>query len=217
VTRTAVCCLVPPHILSAIAVNGTKKSQRERALGTLAVSHTLAAGRIGFAEAQRTSRRDLFELPGRAVFRALVPGHVHRTIFTAKNTQGVPGAVVNGRGIRDMRAPGAAYGPDPVLGKDPQPSHMSNYVSTLQDSGGVHINSGIPNHAFYLTAVALGGHAWEKAGAIWYATTQSPLLHRMAQFHAFAQLTVTSAQQLYPRGTEAQIVAQSWNQVGISV
>ena len=29
------------------------------------------------------------------------------------------------------------------------------------DNGGVHINSGIPNHAFYLLATALGGRSWE--------------------------------------------------------
>ena len=33
-----------------------------------------------------------------------------------------------------------------------------------EDNGGVHINSGIPNHAFYLAARRLGGFAWEKAG-----------------------------------------------------
>ena len=49
-------------------------------------------------------------------------------------------------------------------GKDPQPAHMDGYVDTTDDNGGVHINSGIPNHAFYLAATALGGHSWEKAG-----------------------------------------------------
>ena len=38
------------------------------------------------------------------------------------------------------------------------------------DNGGVHINSGIPNRAFYLAATALGGYAWEKAGRVWYVT-----------------------------------------------
>ena len=45
---------------------------------------------------------------------------------------------------------------------------MGDYVATTDDNGGVHINSGIPNHAFYLAATALGGHAWERAGRIWY-------------------------------------------------
>ncbi len=56
---------------------------------------------------------------------------------------------VQGVALRSMKAPGTAYD-DPVLGKDPQPAHMRDYVRTYQDNGGVHINSGIPNHAFYL-------------------------------------------------------------------
>ena len=67
---------------------------------------------------------------------------------------------VNGVALRSMKAPGTAYD-DPVLGKDPQPDHMRDFVHTNQDNGGVHINSGIPNKAFYLAA-AIGGNAWEK-------------------------------------------------------
>ncbi|HEY5730465.1 MAG TPA: M4 family metallopeptidase, partial [Anaerolineales bacterium] len=70
---------------------------------------------------------------------------------------------INGVGIRSMKEPGTAYN-DPVLGKDPQPGHMKDYVKTVSDNGGVHINSGIPNRAFYVTAMELGGYAWEKAG-----------------------------------------------------
>ena len=62
---------------------------------------------------------------------------------------------VNGVGIRSMKAPGTAYN-DPVLGKDPQPANMKDYVNTSQDNGGVHINSGIVNHAFYLIKVLRG-------------------------------------------------------------
>src|SRR5262249_6826367 len=76
---------------------------------------------------------------------------------------------VNGVALRSMKEPGTAYN-DPVLGKDPQPADMAHYVNTSSDNGGVHINSGIPNRAFYLTAVALGGNSWDRAGRIWYAT-----------------------------------------------
>ncbi len=34
-----------------------------------------------------------------------------------------------------------------------QPDHMSEYYITNSDNGGVHTNSGIPNHAFYLLVV----------------------------------------------------------------
>ena len=76
---------------------------------------------------------------------------------------------VKGLAIRSMKEPGTAYD-DPLLGKDPQPAHMRHYVNTTSDNGGVHINSGIPNRAFYLAALEIGGHAWERAGKIWYMT-----------------------------------------------
>jgi hypothetical protein len=37
---------------------------------------------------------------------------------------------------------------------------MDHYVRTIDGNLGVHINSGIPNRAFYETAAALGGYAW---------------------------------------------------------
>ena len=58
-----------------------------------------------------------------------------------------------------MKEPGKAYD-DPALGgKDPQPAHMKDYVRGFQDNFGVHINSGIPNFAFYNCAATLGGMA----------------------------------------------------------
>ena len=74
-----------------------------------------------------------------------------------------------------MKAPGTAYD-DPLVGKDPQPGHMDDYVETIRDNGGVHINSGIPNHAFYLAATEIGGYAWEVAGRIWYEALRDPAL-----------------------------------------
>jgi len=130
--------------------------------------------------------------------------------------QGLFTPSVNGQAIRSMKAPGTAYD-DPVLGKDPQPAHMRNYVKGLQDNGGVHTNSGIPNHAFYLTALKIGGKAWENAGLIWYQTLQSPFLRKGANFTSFAQLTVAVAQQLFPAGIEPQAVREGWAEVGIVV
>ena len=47
---------------------------------------------------------------------------------------------------------------------------MRDYLKTNEDNGGVHINSGIPNYAFYLAAAAIGGNSWDKTGRIWYET-----------------------------------------------
>ena len=116
-----------------------------------------------------------------------------------------------------MKAPGTAYA-DPVLGNDPQPDHMSKYVNTYEDNGGVHINSGIPNHAFYLAADALGGNAWEKAGRIWYETLRDSALRPNTGFKRFAKLTVSTAGRLYGQGgVEQEIVADAWATVGLAV
>jgi Zn-dependent metalloprotease len=94
---------------------------------------------------------------------------------------------------------------------------MNNYVRTVQDNGGVHINSGIPNHAFYLAATAIGGNAWETPGLIWYQTLKSPALQKNANFQDFARLTLETASTLFPGGTEAQAIGNAWSQVGINV
>jgi Zn-dependent metalloprotease len=123
---------------------------------------------------------------------------------------------VNGVGIRSMKAPGTAYD-DPVLGKDPQPAHMDNYVKTIEDNGGVHINSGIPNHAFYVVATEIGGNAWEKAGQIWYKTLTEKLTER-SSFQEAADLTYAAAGELYGTGSlEQNAVKTGWAEVGISI
>src|SRR5437660_10753272 len=53
---------------------------------------------------------------------------------------------VSGVALRSMKDPGTAYN-DPQVGQDPQPANIANYLDTTDDNGGVHINSGIPNHA----------------------------------------------------------------------
>jgi Zn-dependent metalloprotease len=131
--------------------------------------------------------------------------------------EGLLTANVNGEALRSMKDPGTAYD-DAVLGKDPQPSDMSGYVRTFQDNGGVHINSGIPNKAFYLVATNLGGNAWETPGVIWYETLRSPSLRRFATFASFAALTAATAGQLFGAdSTEQEAVQDAWSQVGVVV
>ncbi|MDF3297424.1 M4 family metallopeptidase [Streptomyces tropicalis] len=121
---------------------------------------------------------------------------------------------VTGTALRSMRAPGTAYDDD-VLGKDPQPASMDGYVRTGSDNGGVHINSGIPNHAFYLAATALGGNAWERAGQVWYDVLTGGALQQDAQFADFATLTVKAARERYGAGDELQAVQKAWEEVGV--
>lgn len=123
---------------------------------------------------------------------------------------------VKGRGLRSLKAPGTAYD-DPVLGRDSQPAHMRDYVHTHADDRGVHINCGIPNHAFYRVAIALGGNAWETAGRIWYRALTRELGPR-ARFQQGADATWRAAGDLYGRGSTPQnAVAEAWKAVGIEV
>lgn len=125
------------------------------------------------------------------------------------------GPNVTGTALRSMKAPGTAYDDD-VLGKDPQPAAMKDYVKTTDDNGGVHINSGIPNHAFYLAATAIGGKAWERAGQVWYDVLTGGELTHTATFADFAALTIKAAQARFGAGAEHEAMVKAWTQVGIT-
>jgi Zn-dependent metalloprotease len=121
---------------------------------------------------------------------------------------------VHGRAFRSMAAPGTAYD-DPVIGRDPQPADMAHYVETADDNGGVHINSGIPNRAFYLAATAIGGFAWEQAGQVWYVTLRDRL-RPDSDFKAAATLTIAVAGELFgTRSPVASAVRAAWKTVGV--
>jgi Zn-dependent metalloprotease len=94
---------------------------------------------------------------------------------------------------------------------------MSGYVKTSSDQGGVHTNSGIPNHAFYLIAVELGGFSWERAGRIWYEALTKRLTSS-SDFQAAADATFGTAGDLYGVGSDEQkAVSGGWSGVGIKV
>jgi Zn-dependent metalloprotease len=130
--------------------------------------------------------------------------------------EGLFTSAIHGRGVRSMAAPGTAYD-DPLLGRDPQPSRMRDYVHTSDDNGGVHINSGILNYAFYLTSTAIGGKTWNVPGKIWYKTA-TERLKAGADFNAFARATVDVAGEVYGNGSPVQrIVVDAWAEVGLNV
>ena len=99
--------------------------------------------------------------------------------------------------LRSMKEPGKAYVNHPLLGTDPQPAKMSDYVDLepWEDNGGVHINSGIPNYAFYVTAMEIGGYSWEKAGLIWYKALKK--LGTNPDFKKAAETTINVAEKLF--------------------
>ncbi|MCB1112173.1 MAG: M4 family metallopeptidase [Chlamydiia bacterium] len=123
--------------------------------------------------------------------------------------------------LRSLKSPGTAYD-HPVLGRDPQPSHMTGYDPTTEDNGGVHINSGIPNHAAYLAAENLYRvdedkfqHSWNSIGPIWYAAREN--LNNRATFADFAQATLKAAAKAFPDNADnvQGAVSEAWQSVGV--
>ncbi|MBT2513940.1 M4 family metallopeptidase [Arthrobacter sp. ISL-30] len=124
---------------------------------------------------------------------------------------------VQGSALRSLKAPGTAYDDD-ILGKDPQPDSMDSYVRTSTDNGGVHINSGIPNKAFYLAASAIGGNAWEAPGQIWYGALTSGSLPTTCTFSRFAKATLSAAEELFGEDSaEHDAVKMAWDTVKVKV
>jgi Zn-dependent metalloprotease len=123
--------------------------------------------------------------------------------------EGIFASGINARALRDMKNPGTAYD-DAQVGKDPQPAHWKDFkkLPLENDVGGVHINSGIPNRAFFLAATLIGGYAWEGAGPIWYRALTSGKLRENATFKEFADLTIENA------GTHVDKVREAWKLVG---
>ncbi|MFC8202218.1 M4 family metallopeptidase [Streptomyces sp. NPDC057298] len=121
-----------------------------------------------------------------------------------------------GQGLRSMKGPGTAYD-DNILGVDPQPAHMDDYLVTERDSGGIHINSGIPNRAFYLLAAELGGRAWERAGQIWWDALTGDGIRDGLLFAHWAHLTMVAARERYgEESTEERAVLAAWSGVGVT-
>ncbi len=114
--------------------------------------------------------------------------------------------------LRSMKAPGTANK------YDKQPASMDSFVVTAADNGGVHINSGIPNHAFYVTATTIGGNAWESAGRIWYDALRDAKVRPTSGFKAFARATVRQAQTRYgDTAAEVDAVRAGWDKVKVAL
>jgi thermolysin len=105
------------------------------------------------------------------------------------------------------------------------PDHYSERYTGTGDSGGVHINSGIPNHVFYLLAKG-GPHAHiagapvtgigaDKAAQIWYKALTT-YMTSSTNFAGARTATLNAANALYGAGsTESLSVAQAWTACGI--
>ncbi|MFY9270704.1 MAG: M4 family metallopeptidase [Candidatus Manganitrophaceae bacterium] len=125
----------------------------------------------------------------------------------------IMGPSLFGEALRSMKAPGTAYD-NALIGKDPQPDHMSKYYPGPGDNGGVHINSGIPNKAFYLVSMEIGT---DKAAGIWYHALQN--LWATANFNDAVGVIVESTRILTKNGQaplgSTQTVRSAFKAVGL--
>jgi Zn-dependent metalloprotease len=126
----------------------------------------------------------------------------------------IMGPDLYGEALRSMRHPGTAYDND-ILGSDPQPAHYDDRYQGSDDNGGVHINSGIPNRAFYLAATEMGSTI--AATRIWYHALQH--LEPNATYSQAAAQIANSARILVKAGSvdkgATQIVRGAWRAVGV--
>lgn len=125
------------------------------------------------------------------------------------------GPEFNGIALRSMKNPGTAFE------GDPQPDHMRNYknmpVTKAGDYGGVHINSGIPNKAFYLVSKEIGT---DNAAILWYtAWNDRQHLHAESQFKDAFEGILKAAQTLTNQGkmpqNSVEAVKKAFSEVGI--
>jgi Zn-dependent metalloprotease len=196
------------------------------------ISMDIMAHELTHGVTQSTAQLQYWDQPGALnesisdVFGSLVKQyHGKESVDEADWLIGERLLVAEGQALRSLKAPGTAYD-NPALGKDPQPAHMDNYVQTVADHAGVHINSGIPNKAFYnvATAIAAGAqdeeykYAWNGAGRIWYSALRDPRLQPTDRFLAFAQATARAARRLFPSDDLFEnAVRVGWQQVGINL
>ncbi|NND34472.1 MAG: T9SS type A sorting domain-containing protein [Saprospiraceae bacterium] len=92
-----------------------------------------------------------------------------------------------------------------------QPAHYDERYTGKEDNGGVHINSGIPNRAFYLFANEVGLEAAEQV----YYSVLTNYLTRSSRFVDLRIAAIAAAQALYTDPQVAQIAAQAFDLVGI--
>jgi Zn-dependent metalloprotease len=112
-----------------------------------------------------------------------------------------------GKAVRSLKDPGNR---DLTYPDDDQIKSMDQY----EEGADVHDGSGIPSHAFYLTADAIGGFAWEKAGLIWYDAFAT--LKPKSKFSDAAKATLRVAKKRFgDKSKEFKAVEAAWLKVNV--
>jgi Zn-dependent metalloprotease len=113
------------------------------------------------------------------------------------------GALESGQGLRSMKEPGKGFPGDAQIG------HYKDFDPSMDP----HVSSGIPNKAFYLTCMEIGGYSWEKAGKVWYVALKDHV-GQFTKFQDMANFTFTLAGQLFGDDIK-KAVQKGWDAVGI--
>lgn len=99
-------------------------------------------------------------------------------------------------------------------GDDPQGKTMDEYYRGPRDNSGVHLNSGIPNHAFYVAATTLGHASWSHLGPIWLQSLLA--LGPNPTFKDFAETTLEAAKMFFPHDLSVHdAILQGWETVKV--
>lgn len=242
-TRTAgmIHSIIPPHMLKEISKKGNQK-QKDMAMRTLMMSEKMRGRREAFAEVYVAAStgakcirvydaKNLQNLPGEEVQD---PGNSSDTAIKeafdgADATYNMDFDVyernsIDDRGMCimstvhfDVNYDNAFWDGRQMVYGDGDGELFNRFTIAVDDNGGVHINSGIPNHAFYLTAMEIGGNAWDKAGKIWYIALRDMLRYN-ANFQSAADKTFQVAGVLFGSGSKEQLaVKNGWAGVGITL
>lgn len=183
----------------------------------LALSLDVAAHEIGHGIVQYTSGLRYWSMPGALnEHYADVFGVTCEQFIREEDI--VSGNWLVGDEIVGSKFPGKAlrsFLNEKAYSQDPQPKHMKQYYWMLDDNQGVHINSGIPNHAFYLFCLnyveAGGVNSYEVPLEIWYKSLSQ--LHSLSNFWDLKKATLNTCQLAYPYLVPA--LTDAWKQVGL--
>ncbi len=200
---------------------GNGGSNRNFAAGIDVVAHELAHGVTAFSSnliylnesgALNEAFSDIIGAATEFYFQNAGPGPGQAEWLLGEDIR------TSGGFIRSMSNPPAAG----------HPHHYSNRFTGTGDNGGVHINSGIVNHMFYLATVggthSLSGVVVQGVGfenrleierVVFRAFTA--MVSRNASLSEARGATIQAARDLYGAGSRAEIaVTQAWNAVGVN-
>lgn len=119
---------------------------------------------------------------------------------------------ISGDGLRSMSDPTLGiFDPENPWGGG-QPDHMDDYIETSEDNGGVHLNNGIPNKAFYNVVQSIGFDPAEKI----YYRALTVYINSSAQFIDVRNDILQACSDLYGEtdGKYADI-QDAWADVGV--